>query len=208
METKNQEIMYTLPEAKLNLGRQMINQLEKVTKLSDTLKKWNLPHDVEGIFQRVELGAEHERNQALDEVEKYIKSSKAPEFLRAGMRKTAYDSVDPTMVEELDNALHGWDMTLAREDLEFVGSWSFSEGYLQRKEKELERALDPTMTADFADIEKLFELWQKYWGKYNLSEMISTAGSQRKDAEEIAISMVYNIRGTYKPFRSFMQMND
>lgn len=126
--------------------------------IETVLVSLNLPHGIQGIFDRKEKGADYELRQALEEVNEYIRSTKMPIYLQDDARQKAIDSVDPDIREKLQPLLERLPEDVTPEDLttDSAGRIVFTDDY---KKRTLQRECTFTLPDDVAEDLPQFERW-------------------------------------------------
>ena len=113
----NKKITFLPIMAQDDIKRRLYEDLQPVNRLVEVLKKYDRPHDVEGIFQAVTDGPNKELNAVMNEVEDYIKATKMPVYLQNDAREKARNSVNTDYSDEVRPVLATWNPTFEKEDL-------------------------------------------------------------------------------------------
>lgn len=145
------------------INKRLYNDLQPVNRLVDVLKKYNRPHDVEGIFQAVADGPNKELNAVMNEVEDYIKATKMPVYLQEDARQKARNSVDTSYSEEVGPILRTWNPTLEKEDLTIneYGEVAFTERYREKLIQYYTQELPAHLVEVLPDVKELLRLYKK-----------------------------------------------
>ncbi len=179
------------------INKRLYNDLQPVNRLVDVLKKYNRPHDVEGIFQAVADGPNKELNAVMNEVEDYIKATKMPVYLQNDAREKARNSVDTSYSEEVGPILATWNPTFEKEDLHIneYGEVTFTEKYREKLVTAYTQELPAHLAEILPDIKELIRLYQKLNSNVNVKNFLERYFQfQTEKTEEQFYSILYGNR--------------
>lgn len=153
----NKKIYYN-SLAEMQVNERLKAQESTFNAIETVLVSLNLPHGIQGIFDRKEKGADYELRQAMAEVEAYIKKTGAPVYLQDDMREKAAASVDPDIREKLTPLLERLPQDVTPKDLttDSAGRIVFKDDY---KKRTLQRECTFTLPDDVAEDLPQFEKW-------------------------------------------------
>ena len=156
------------------IKRRLYEDLKPIHKLVEVLKKYDRPHDVEGIFQAVADGPNKELNAVMNEIEDYIKATKMPVYLQEDARQKARNSVDTSYSQEVGPILAGWNPTFEKEDLHIneYGEVTFTEKYREKLVTAYTQELPAHLVEILPDVKELIRLYQKLNSNMNVRNFI------------------------------------
>lgn len=145
----NTKKTYKHPFQEMAVKERFRAQEATLNALSETLEVLRLPAGIEGIFERVRLGADHEESKVLVEVNEYIQRTGMPEYLQDDARKRAVESIDTDIKERLSPLLDRLPRDIQPGDLttDSTGRIVYTDAY---KEKTLEKECTFTLPDDVA----------------------------------------------------------
>lgn len=181
--------------------REQTLKLKAFDTLRATLIKWNLPHSLDDIFNRITQGADYERRMACEQMEEYFKRAGVPKVLWEEQLKTAYESVPEEQVEEISICLSRLENGTRREDLE-----EDKEGNIRLTAKAVKgeiEALRTTVPDEVAkwydDVKKFTELYWKLDDRFNMPMICETLGfGPLVHTDDICSVMMDSFRGEKK----------
>ncbi len=179
------------------INKRLYNDLQPVNRLVDVLKKYNRPHDVEGIFQAVTDGPNKELNAVMNEVEDYIKATKMPVYLQNDAREKARNSVDTSYSEEVGPILATWNPTFEKEDLSINehGEIEFTQKYKEKLIKSYTVELPEHLIEVLPDVKELIRLYKKLNSCVNVKYFLERFFQfQTEKTEEQFYSILYGNR--------------
>ncbi len=135
-----------------------------------TLSDLGLPAGMDGILHRVKIGASAELDAAINEVEDYIQRTRMPEYLRAGARRRAEESVDEDIQRKLGPLVSRFPAGLAKDDvLEVEGKLRLTDKYKDRYIKEKSTfELPPEVAEDVDAFQKFLDEFEKWNERYDM----------------------------------------
>ena len=193
----NKKITFVPIMAHDEINKRLYNDLQPVNRLVEVLKKYDRPHDVEGIFQAVADGPNKELNAVMNEVEDYIKATKMPVYLQEDARQKARNSVDTSYSEEVGPILATWNPTLDREDLciNEYGEVAFTEKYKGKLIKSYTVGLPEHLVEVLPDIKELIRLYKRINSNVNVKNFLERYFMfQTEKTEEEFYSILYSNR--------------
>lgn len=154
----NTKQTYKNPFQEMAVKERFRAQEATITALLEMLQVLRLPAGIDGIFERVQKGADYELRQALEEVEEYIHSTKMPIYLQDDARQKARESVDSDIREKLQPLLERLPKDITPGDLttDDTGRIVFTEEF---KKRTLEKECTFTLPDDVAADLQFFEKW-------------------------------------------------
>ena len=193
---KNKIIFVPIP-AHDEIKKRLYTDLQPINRLVDVLKKYNRPHDIDGIFQAVADGPNKELNAVMTEVEDYIKATKMPVYLQNDAREKARNSVDTSYSEEVGPILATWNPIFEKEDLHIneYGEVAFTDKYTQKLIQSYTIELPEHLIEVLPDIKDLIRLYQKLNSTMNVRSFLERyfMFSTEKTEEEF-LSILYSNR--------------
>ena len=171
--------------------------MQPVNRLVEVLKKYDRPHDIEGIFQAVEDGPNKELNAVMNEVEDYIKATRMPVYLQNDAREKARNSVDTSYSEDVRTILAGWNPTLEKEDLTIneYGEVAFTEKYREKLIKTYTTELPAHLVEVLPDVRELIRLCKRINSNVNVKNFLERYFMfQTEKTEDQFLSILYSNR--------------
>lgn len=179
------------------IKKRLYNDLQPVNRLVEVLKKYDRPHDVEGIFQAVKDGPNKELNAAMNEVEEYIKATKMPAYLQEDARQKARNSINTDYSEEVSPILRTWNPTLEKEDITTneYGEVAFTDKYTQKLIQSYTIELPEHLAEIMPEVKELIRLYQKLNSTMNVRSLLERYFQfQTEKTEEQFYSILYSNR--------------
>ena len=180
-----------------DIKKRLYNDLQPVNRLVEVLKKYDRPHDIDGIFKAVEDGPNKELNAVMTEIEEYIRATKMPVYLQEDARQKARNSVDTSYSEEVGPILRTWNPTLEKEDLciNESGEIAFTDKYTQKLIQSYTIELPEHLIEVLPDIKELIRLYQKLNSNVNVKNFLERYFQfQTEKTEEEFLSILYSNR--------------
>ena len=180
-----------------DIKKRLYNDLQPVNRLVEVLKKYDRPHDIDGIFKAVEDGPNKELNAVMNEIEEYIRATKMPVYLQEDARQKARNSVDTSYSEEVGPILRTWNPTLEKEDLciNESGEIAFTDKYTQKLIQSYTIELPEHLIEVLPDIKELIRLYQKLNSNVNVKNFLERYFQfQTEKTEEEFLSILYSNR--------------
>lgn len=180
-----------------DIKRRLYDDLQPVNRLVEVLKKYDRPHDVEGIFQAVKDGPNKELNAVMNEVEDYIKATRMPVYLQEDARQKARNSVDTSYSEEVGPILATWNPTFEKEDLHIneYGEVTFTEKYREKLVTAYTLELPAHLAEVLPDVKELLRLYKKLNPTINIRNFLERYFQfQTEKTEEQFYSILYSNR--------------
>ena len=180
-----------------DIKKRLYNDLQPVNRLVEVLKKYDRPHDIEGIFQAVEDGPNKELNAVMNEVEDYIKATRMPVYLQNDAREKARNSVDTSYSEDVRPILAGWNPTLEKEDLTIneYGEVAFTEKYREKLIKAYTTELPAHLVEVLPDVKELIRLCKRINSNVNVKNFLERYFMfQTEKTEDQFLSILYSNR--------------
>lgn len=145
------------------INKRLYNDLQPVNRLVEVLKKYDRPHDIDGIFQAVADGPNKELNAVMNEIEDYIKATRMPVYLQDDARQKARNSVDTSYSEVVGPILRTWNPTLEKEDLTIneYGEVAFTDIYREKLIQSYTTELPAHLVEVLPDVKELIRLHKK-----------------------------------------------
>ena len=170
----NKKITFLPTMAQDDIKRRLYEDLQLINRLVEVLKKYDRPHDVEGIFQAVTDGPNKELNAVMNEVEDYIKATKMPVYLQNDAREKARNSVDTSYSEEVSPILRTWNPTLEKEDLctNKYGEIEFTQRYREKLVQSYTIELPTHLVEILPDVKELIRLHKKLNSSVNMKDFL------------------------------------
>lgn len=146
-----------------DVKRRLYEDLQPVNRLVEVLKKYDRPHDVEGIFQAVTDGPNKELNAVMNEIEDYIRATKMPVYLQNDAREKARNSVNTDYSDDVRPVLSTWNPTLEKEDLciSEYGEIEFTEKYREKLIQYYTIELPAHLVEVLPDVKEFIRLYKK-----------------------------------------------
>lgn len=180
-----------------DIKKRLYNDLQPVNRLVEVLKKYDRPHDVEGIFQAVKDGPNKELNAVMNEVEEYIKATKMPAYLQEDARQKARNSINTDYSEEVGPILRTWNPTLEKEDITTneYGEVAFTDIYREKLIQHYTKELPEHLIEVLPDVKELIRLYKKLNSSVNVKNFLERFFQfQTEKTEEQFISILYSNR--------------
>lgn len=179
------------------IKKRLYNDLQPVNRLVEVLKKYDKPHDIDGIFQAVADGPNKELNAVMNEIEDYIRATRMPVYLQNDAREKARNSVDTSYSEEVGPILRTWNPILEKEDLHIneYGEVAFTDKYTQKLILSYTIELPEHLIEVLPDIKDLIRLYQKLNSSVNVKNFLERFFQfQTEKTEEQFYSILYSNR--------------
>ncbi len=179
------------------IKKRLYIDLQPINRLVEVLKKYDRPHDVEGIFQAVADGPNKELNAVMNEVEDYIKATRMPVYLQNDAREKARNSVDTSYSEEVGPILRTWNPTFEKEDLTIneYGEVAFTEKYREKLIKAYTTELPAHLAEVLPDVKELIRLHKKLNSCVNVKNFLEKYFQfNTEKTEEQFYSILYSNR--------------
>lgn len=193
----NKKITFLPIMAQDDIKKRLYNDLQPVNRLVDVLRKYNRPHDIDGIFQAVADGPNKELNAVMTEVEDYIKATKMPVYLQDDARQKARNSVNTDYSDDVRPVLATWNPTLEKEDLciNEYGEIEFTERYREKLIQYYTQELPAHLVEVLPDVKELLRLHKKINSSVNVKNFLERyfMFSTEKTEEEF-YSILYSNR--------------
>ena len=159
----NKKITFLPVMAQDDVKRRLYEDLQPVNRLVEVLKKYDRPHDVEGIFQAVTDGPNKELNAVMNEIEDYIRATKMPVYLQNDAREKARNSVNTDYSDDVRPVLSTWNPTLEKEDLciSEYGEIEFTEKYREKLIQYYTIELPAHLVEVLPDVKEFIRLYKK-----------------------------------------------
>ena len=193
----NKKITFLPIMAQDDIKRRLYEDLQPVNRLVEVLKKYDRPHDVEGIFQAVTDGPNKELNAVMNEVEDYIKATGMPVYLQNDAREKARNSVDTSYSEEVGPILATWNPTFEKEDLSINenGEIEFTQKYKEKLIKSYTVGLPEHLVEVLPDLKELIRLYKRINSNVNVKNFLERYFMfQTEKTEEEFYSILYSNR--------------
>ena len=193
----NKKITFLPIMAQDDIKRRLYEDLQPVNRLVEVLKKYDRPHDVEGIFQAVTDGPNKELNAVMNEIEDYIRATKMPVYLQNDAREKARNSVDTSYSEEVGPILATWNPTFEKEDLSINenGEIEFTQKYKEKLIKSYTVGLPEHLVEVLPDLKELIRLYKRINSNVNVKNFLERYFMfQTEKTEEEFYSILYSNR--------------
>lgn len=193
----NKKITFLPIPAHDEINKRLYNDLQPINRLVEVLKKYDRPHDIEGIFQAVADGPNKELNAVMNEVEEYIKTTKMPVYLQNDAREKARNSVNTDYSDDVRPILAGWNPTLEKEDIciNDNGEVNFTERYREKLVMAYTQELPAHLAEILPDIKVLIRLYQKLNSDVNVKNFLERYFQfNTEKTEEQFLSILYSNR--------------
>lgn len=180
-----------------DIKKRLYNDLQPVNRLVEVLKKYDRPHDIDGIFKAVEDDPNKELNAVMTEIEEYIRATKMPVYLQDDAREKARNSVDTSYSEEVRPILAGWNPTLEKEDLciNEYGEVAFTERYREKLIQHYTKELPAHLAEIIPDVKELIRLYKRINSNVNVKNFLERYFMfQTEKTEEEFLSILYSNR--------------
>lgn len=157
-----------------DIKKRLYNDLQPVNRLVAVLKKYDRPHDIDGIFKAVEDGPNKELNAVMTEIEEYIRATKMPVYLQDDAREKARNSVNTDYSDDVRPVLATWNPTLEKEDLciNESGEIEFTEKYREKLIQYYTTELPAYLVEVVPDVQQLCDLYRKLDSKVNVKKFL------------------------------------
>ena len=179
------------------IKKRLYNDLQPVNRLVEVLKKYDRPHDIEGIFQAVADGPNKELNAVLTEVEEYIRATRMPVYLQNDAREKARNSVNTDYSEEVGPILRNWNPTFEKEDLSIneYGEVEFTEHYKAKLIQFHTIKLPEHLAEIMPDVKELIRLYKRINSNVNVKNFLERYFMfDTEKTEEEFLSILYSNR--------------
>lgn len=179
------------------IKKRLYNDLQPVNRLVKVLKKYDRPHDIEGIFQAVADGPNKELNAVLTEVEEYIRATRMPVYLQNDAREKARNSVNTDYSEEVGPILRNWNPTFEKEDLSIneYGEVEFTEHYKAKLIQFHTIELPEHLAEIMPDVKELIRLYKRINSNVNVKNFLERYFMfDTEKTEEEFLSILYSNR--------------